>query len=329
MSAAPPNETPPTARYAWPTVAFSAALWGTDLLLRPRLLAAGINPAAIVLGEHLLLALIFSPTLFRLRAETAALKRSEWAGLLFLAWGGSAIATILLTAAYRDGNALTANLLQKLQSPIAVVMAGMVLKERRSGPFWLFFGLAIVSAYFMSFGFMSPLQVVGSKAAWPTAYAVAAAAIWGACTVVGRLSLRHASPAVVTGWRFVLALPLLFVLNAQQLFDGSIVGASSHWSNLWPLLVIVAVPDALGMSLYYIGLKRTPASIATLAELAYPISALILGLGFGGQTMTLGQGCGLVLLLLCLQGIQWTHSVREPAEHSGTSPAPAGLGAES
>jgi len=307
-------------KFAWPTVAVGAALWGTDLLLRPRLLNGGMHPAEIVLGEHVLLTLIFVPTLFRFREESGRLRRGEWVGLLFLAWGGSAIATIMLTAAYSNGHALTATLLQKLQSPIAVGLAGVVLKERRSALFWGFFGLAMVAAYLISFGFRSLSDVIGSGAAWPTVYAIGAAGIWGACTVVGRISLRHTRPSVVTGWRFVLALPLLLALNVRHLANGSIASSNSHWSNLWPLLLIVILPDALGMTLYYIGLNNTPASLATLAELAYPISALVLGLSFGGQSMNVGQWVGLGMLLLCLHGIQVTHSVSTSNEQPVDGP---------
>ncbi len=297
-------------KLAWPTIALGATLWGTDLLLRPRLLNSGFHPAAIVLGEHFLLALIFAPTLLSRRAESAKLTRTEWVGLLFLAWGGSALATVLLTSAYSHGNALTATLLQKLQSPIAILLAGVVLKEKRGPLFWVFFALAILAAYLMSFGFQSLSAGLASGTAWPTLYALGAAAIWGACTVVGRISLRHLHPSVVTGWRFMLALPLLIVLNAKPLLTGSIVPAATPWTSLWPLLLIVLLPDAIGMTLYYIGLNRTPASLATLAELAYPISALILGLSFGGQAMNLGQWVGLALLFVALQGIQSTHSVK-------------------
>ena len=40
-------------------IALAAMLWGGDLLLRPQALSGGWSPARVVLGEHLLLTLVF------------------------------------------------------------------------------------------------------------------------------------------------------------------------------------------------------------------------------------------------------------------------------
>jgi drug/metabolite transporter (DMT)-like permease len=59
-----------------------------------------------------------------------------------------------------------------------------------------------------------------------------------------------------------------------------------------------------------VGLARTPASVATLAELAYPLTALLFGELFAHQRLSTGQWCGLCLLLISLQAIQWSQSVK-------------------
>jgi drug/metabolite transporter (DMT)-like permease len=306
---------PAARRSGWPLVAFAAMLWGTDILLRPRLFGPrGLTPAMVVLCEHVALTALFLPIVIARRQELRRATPRDLAALLFLAWAGSAVATILLTTAYRSGSPLVATLLQKTQPLFAVFLASIVLKERRKAVFWGWFAGALVATYLLSFGFTGPgAPSEHGSAAISALCALGAAAIWGACTVIGRYALKDISPTVVAGWRFVLAIPLLVALNWSAL-------ASEHgWphSNLsepsiWlPLIGIVLIPDLLGMTLYYVGLNRTPASIATVAELAYPISALILGLVFANQRLDIGQWAGLILLFGCLRGIQITDSVVE------------------
>jgi len=119
-------------------IARAAMLWGSDVLLRSQALSAGWSPARLVLGEHLILCLLFLPALWRGRGEFIRLTRVQWAALLFVGWGGSALATWLYTTAFAlDGSrALTVVLLQKTQPVVAILLAGWVLRERRGVLFW-------------------------------------------------------------------------------------------------------------------------------------------------------------------------------------------------
>ena len=87
----------PSRLYSPFLIALAAMLWGSDLLLRPNALSAGWSPAWLVLGEHLLLSLLFLPILWHERLNLAA---------------------------------LTVILLQKTQPIVAILLAGLVLKER-------------------------------------------------------------------------------------------------------------------------------------------------------------------------------------------------------
>ena len=75
-------------------VAFGAALWGTDAVLRVPLLEV-MSPAAIVLSEHLVLLLYSVPAVVLGWGVLAGLRASQWVALLIIAWGGSALATLL------------------------------------------------------------------------------------------------------------------------------------------------------------------------------------------------------------------------------------------
>lgn len=291
----------------WPIVSLAAMLWASDQLLRTRSQHAGLSAVQIVLFEHLALGAIFVPSLIKYRSEWRMLRLWGWLGLGFIAVFGSALATIMLTEAYRLGSPLLTALLQKTQPIFTIVLAGIFLHERRKPLFWPLFLGALTATYFLAFGFTSIADSLTSPKAAGVWLALGASAIWGTCTVVGRAAIRDQRPQVVAGWRFMLALPVLLTMGISG--GTTSITANLGIAALWPLALIVLFPDALGMTLYYVGLKRTPASLATLAELAFPATALIVALVDRAESLNVGQWFGLVLLLLCLHAIQTTKSV--------------------
>ena len=120
----------------------------------------------------------------------------------------------------------------------------------------------MVGAYLVSFGNLSPFSALGSDAASGALLAVGAAALWGSSTALGRFVLRDVPFHALTGARLLLAL----------------------------------IPGLLGLLLYYRGLSSTRASHATLAELAFPATAVALNWALLGVGVNVGQVVGFVLL---------------------------------
>lgn len=293
-------------------VALAATLWGLDLLLRPEALRAGWSPALLVLVEHLILSLLFVRTLWQERERLGALTGSQWGTLLFVSWGGSALATWLYTEAFAlDGSqALTVILLQKTQPLVTLGLAGLLLGERRSPLFWGWAALALAGAYLL-IGLEHPPHW-GEVRATQALLALGASVLWGASTVASRSLMGALTPQGLTGVRFALAVPVLCLLlllpqHAPFLppspFPTLAALLSPAAYALLFLGLIVLLPDLLGMRLYYQGLKGTPASVATLAELCYPLSSLMIGVGLQHAGLGSGQWAGLVLLLLAVWGL--------------------------
>jgi DME family drug/metabolite transporter len=303
----------------WPLVMGAAMLWGTDLVLRPPVLALGraagnLSSATLVLDEHILLFLIFLPILILTRKSWGKLNAAEWGAMLFIGWGGSAIATVLYTQAFMSGNPVTVMLLQKTQPLFALVLAGVVLKERRMPWFWLWAAVALTGTILLIFGDHTvgtlASQFASGTAGMPLksrACALGAAALWGTGTVVGRKMTARLPAGAIAGWRFTLAIPLLLVMIA---FSGGFHAAAplTQTESLY-VLGIVLIPDVIGMSLYYIGLRATPASIATLAELAYPATALAIGFFTGQTALSILQWFGFAVLCVSVYAMQTTRAV--------------------
>ena len=296
-------------------VTLAAVLWGTDGLFRADL-AGRVAPATIVFVEHVILVLVTAGTL------PAALRAARSAGgqviaaLVVIGVGASAVATALFTAAFRYGDPVTPLLLQKTQPLLVVAAAWLVLRERPRFSYAPYLLLGGLGAWLLAFP--DPGRVAVGRAV-PAALALGAAALWGGGTVLGRyVAVRSGlSPAQITALRFAFGL----VGSAAVV---AVTGAAYvPVAGDVPVLALLAlVPGLLALRLYYAGLRSTPAMVATVCELAFPLTAAAIGVTFLGGSLTWTQVAGLVVVagvVLRLAALS-----RPPVEVAAEDALPAG-----
>jgi len=267
-------------------VAAGAALWGLDAWIR-KPLASTTQVGTIVFGEHVVLVLLTLPFLAGALLATWRLGWRYVAAAVFLGAGASAVATLFFTQAFIQGDPVTPLVLQKVQPLIAIVAARIVLGEHIRPRFWLYVIPALAGVWLI--GVPNPFDPSAHGLA-PTLYALAAAVLWALGTVFGRYLSREMRFQHVMTVRFFFGL-LASAIALLVLGDPAF--ASAHDSFYIALLAVVTGYVALG--LYYYGLKTTPAVAATIAELAYPVCAILVGYFKFGQTLTGWQWVGVAL----------------------------------
>jgi drug/metabolite transporter (DMT)-like permease len=296
-------------------VALGASLWGTDALMRQPLIDLKLSSIAIVLAEHVLLAVYAIPAVLLGWPVVRKLRPMQWGAVLFIAWGASGLATVLFTEGFKLGDPTTVILLQKSQPLFAIVLARLALGERLSMAYWPCFLLAMVGTYLVAFSSLDPIWRLPSASVAAAGFALGAALLWGAGTVLGRFALGGVPFHTLTGLRFLLALPFLAILAVP----GGGLEATARGLAEAPLTVaaLAFIPGLLGMLLYYLGLMRTPASVATLAELAFPFTAVVVGWLYLGRAPSPTQLIGFALLwaaLLILTRIDAARSAVRPTD---------------
>jgi drug/metabolite transporter (DMT)-like permease len=258
-------------KYSILLVVLGSILWGTDSLFR-RPLSQELSPITIVYLEHLILSVIVLPWVLRSSNEFAKLKGKDWACLAFIAIGGSVIATSLFTYSIKHGNPSVTVLLQKTQPLFTILLARWILRERPGRWFWRWLPPALVGAYLVatpnwragfSLGTGTPLNLLA---------ALGAACLWGSSTVFGRHVVERLSIFFLTGMRLLLALPVLLALfwfqtAEQRALPTSIASATT-------LAGMALIPGLIALVLYYKGLQSTLASLASVGELAFPVTAV-------------------------------------------------------
>lgn len=272
-------------------MAAAAALWGTDALFR-RGLALELPAVTVVFWEHVILVLLVLPVLIKI--PWRRLDARTIGAIVAIGAGSSALATVLFTAAFRAGDPNTPLLLQKLQPFVALLLARALLKERVRPMFGLYAVAAIAAAWLITFP--DPLAIERPQAI-AGALAAGAAALWGLGTVLGRYVTSSLTPIQLTAARFGAGLPATFLL---VLSVGGVAAVPVGTSDIAPLLLLSLIPGLMSLLLYYRGLQRSSASAATIAELAFPVSALTVNYLAFGASVTGTQLAGLVSLTVVL-----------------------------
>jgi len=304
-------------------VALAAALWATDAVFRVPALGK-LSPLAIVWAEHAIAFTVLSLILTargRWR-QFSGLKFGTWAGAALVGAGGSALATVLFTASFRFVSPSVSILLQKLQPVLVILLARIFLGERPVRHFWGWAFLALAASLAVSFpGFRfgtswSELTDFGSSG---VLLAISAAALWALSTVVGKRVIPALSSDAATFLRFgfgllALSFGLLLHLGGSTFAAGPEWPSSQDWQSLAPALLYMAlVPGLLSIVLYYSGLRRTPAAVATLLELTFPVSAIAVNALFLGERLQTSQLLAAAVLLAAVSKISLSGIRSEPS----------------
>jgi drug/metabolite transporter (DMT)-like permease len=274
-------------------VALGASMWGTDPLFRQKL-ALNMPAAAIVAFEHALPALVLAPLVWRgLRRARKVFSGRDWIALVFLGCGASALATLLFTYAFTYDHPNAPVLLQQLQPLFAIAGARVVLGERLQHRYGLYLLGGLAGAYLVAFP--HPTSIGGVSGWAPTVLAVAAAALWGFGTVLGRRLGAKLPFAELTALR--LATGLVAALVAVGVSGDGSAYLHVNAKSWLALFLLALVPGLFSLLVYYRGLRATPAAAATLAELAFPFTALVVDYLAFGATLSASQWLGLGLLV--------------------------------
>ena len=290
-------------------VAIAAALWGLDPILR-KPLASSTSATTIVFGEHVVLVVLTLPLLLpALQAMRRAGSRTVAASVAVGA-GASAVATILFTDALFHSDFITPVVLQKVQPLVAVIGAALVLGERPRPRFAWFLVAALLGLWLVNQP--HPLDPT-AKGLRPVVESLLAAILWASGTVLGRYLGRELE------FQHILSLRFFFGLIASAIalpIMGAKAYAGGH-DSLWIAYYAIAT-GLISLALYYHGLKRTPAVLASLAELTYPAIAVIGGIYAYHAHLRWSQWIGVAIIfsvvsLLPIQRRRMMVTVQQPA----------------
>ncbi|MFA5076719.1 MAG: EamA family transporter [Patescibacteria group bacterium] len=275
-------------------IVIAALFWSVDgVFLRPNLYT--LPSTFVVFLEHLLGFIVLSPFIYLYRHELKKITRKQWVAVFWVALFGGALGTTFITKALFLTNFQGLSvvvLLQKLQPIFAIVLAAFLLKEKFPKKFYLWAGLAIIGGYLVTFKDLAPNLDTGQKTILAAVFALLAAFAWGSSTTIGKYALKNINYRLLAALRFGFTTVIMtFAVFYRHTWA---IPSPRQWLIF---AIIVFTTGATAMFLYYFGLKRVPASVATLCELAWPVSAPILDYFINHNLLSWSQIVGAIVLI--------------------------------
>lgn len=270
-------------------VSISAIFWGFDgIVLTPRLY--NLDVGYVVFMLHAIPFVIMNLFLFREYRHLRTFTSGDYFFLGLIALFGGAIGTMAIVRALFLVNfqhLTIVVLLQKLQPVFGIALAAIILKERLGKYFIIWASIAIVGGYFLTFGLHAPNLESGANTVYAAMFALLASFSFGSSTVFSKKILNKYSFKTATFYRygFTTGIMLVFVL-----ISGMLTQITETTRLNWIIFAVIAVTTGSGaIFLYYFGLTRVKAIIATICELLFPISAIIFDYIFNDSRLTMVQ----------------------------------------
>jgi drug/metabolite transporter (DMT)-like permease len=281
-------------------VSISAILWGFDgIVLTPRLY--NLDVGYVVFMLHFIPFVLMNTFLFREYREIRKFTKEDLFFMGLIALFGGALGTLAIVKALFLVNfqhLTIVVLLQKLQPVFAIALAAIILKEKLGKNYILWASIAIIGGYFLTFGFHLPNMVSGANTVYAALFALLASFSFGSSTVFSKKILGKFSFKTATFYRygFTSAIMLIYVL-----ITGAILQYQITTQINWIIFFIIAFTSGSGaIFLYYFGLTRIRAIVATICELLFPISAIIFDYIFNDATLSLVQWISAAVMIFAI-----------------------------
>mgnify|MGYP005846051349 CR=1 FL=1 len=286
-------------------VIFAAALWGIDaVLLRPILF--NLPVPLVVFLESTIATIIMTPFFIARKNQLKEISRKDYLVFFGVALFGGAIGTMAIVKALFFVNFVNLSivvLIQKLQPIFAILLAALLLKEKLPKQFLMWALLAVVGVLLLTFGYNLPNFKTGEKTIIAALFALLAAFSFGSSTVLSKRALSNVTFFTGTYLRFLFTsiIMLLIVLFSNQVSEFSAVSKYQ-----WIIFLVIAFSSGgLAILLYYFGLKKVSASVATICELAFPFTAILLEYILRGNYLDFIQWIGAILLITSILEVSW------------------------
>jgi drug/metabolite transporter (DMT)-like permease len=281
-------------------VSLASVMWGFDgIVLTPRLF--NLDVIFVVFVLHLIPFLIMQAFLWKEYKHLKSFTLQDTVVFLLIATFGGFVGTAAIVKAlflvnFQDLSVVV--LLQKLQPVFSITLAALILKETIRRRFALWATLAILSSYFLVFGFETPDLNTNSNTIYAALFALLASFSFGSSTVFSKKILTTYSFRTGTFFRYGFTTAILFLL---VLFTGKLSQFEAVTPSNWAYFMIIAVTTGSGaIFLYYYGLIRINAMLATMCELFFPISAILFDYLFNGKVLSPVQWIAAAVMIFAI-----------------------------
>jgi drug/metabolite transporter (DMT)-like permease len=273
--------------------------WATNMVLG-RWLRDDIGPLTLAAARFLIASVLFAALLQRRPSEERHLGQSRWL-LLGMALSGVAVFAPTLYLGLRFTTAVNATLMNGLGPLITGFLAALLIREPMSGRQVTGAIVGLIGVVSLISGGSFVFSLGGSDTSWEAVRSsggdlivLAAVALWGLYSVLGRRVMRSRSALSATAFSAFLGLPLLLLAATWEVQAFPVA--------LRPALILAVVyigvtPTVIGFLAWNAGVRRLGASGAMMFYNTLPLYGALLGSLFLGESIGPAHFLGGVLII--------------------------------
>jgi len=282
-----------------------ASMWGLETYWRVPL-GKRLDADVLVFHEHWMGLVLTLPFLVTGAKALRTVSRKAIVSMIGSGVLGSALGTVCFTQALALLNASLANLLLNVQPVISVLVSWAWLRERPRAAFYPWALVALTCGVTMAWSpdaLESPHRLVLGLL-----FLTGTAVCWGASTTFGRAAMVEIDFKTGTALRYLIGTVATLGIAALHgdlaaRIKWSVALAPGTLRLMAGLLVAAAITPTF---LYFAGLARTQASVATFAEMAQTFASLVITWGVMGDPLRPHQVLAGVVLLVAVAFINRT-----------------------
>jgi drug/metabolite transporter (DMT)-like permease len=262
-----------------------ALVWGSSYLAAKDMTA--VTPVVVVLALRYAISVVVLVPLAAVQRPRPG-RREVWSGIVL---GCTQAAVLSLeTFGVAHTSATNAGLIISLTVVFTPVLSNAWSRTWLPGPFFVAAALAVVGVGLLvsGHGFQAPT--------WGDALMLAAAAVRAVhVTLIGELTRsRGVDTLTLTAIQAVVGTVILGVIALPQLTRHAQALSAGSWVRLAYLALVCSVFAFLAQTW---GVRRTSPSRASLLMGTEPVWAIAIGVGIGGERLTVLAGLGAALIL--------------------------------
>jgi drug/metabolite transporter (DMT)-like permease len=286
-------------------VVAGSSMWGLETYWRIPL-GQKLDADILVFHEHWMGLVLTSPFLVLGAGALRNVSRKAILSIVGSGVLGSALGTVCFTQALALLNSSLANLLLNVQPIISVFVSWLWLSERPHARFYPWAAVALACGVALVWS-PSPGAMQNTHGLALGLFFIGATALcWGASTTFGRAAMIEIDFKTGTALRYLIGTVATLALagahgNLAERLRWDVLATPSTLRQMAGLLVVAAITPTF---LYFAGLARTRASVATFAEMAQTFASLVVTWGVLGDALRPHQVVAGVLLLVAVVFMQ-------------------------
>ncbi|MDW3094433.1 MAG: EamA family transporter [Gammaproteobacteria bacterium] len=292
--------------FDWFALFALVAMFGSAFLLT-KIAVQEVPPVMVVAGRIVIGALLLLIISYSQGERISALK-PYWPILLALALTGNCIPFFVITWGQQYVDSSLAGILMAMMPLTTVVLAHFfvqgerITKNKLIGFLLGFFGVVIL---------MQPELLVSSDFDWlhlVAMFFILTGAISYAANSIIAHSLPKISLSLISAGVLLMASFVIIPLSVSQGFSWV---AETSPAAIWSVILLGVFPSGLATIIYFSVIRRAGAAFLSQINYLIPVWAVLLGILFGGEQMTLNAIVALVVILSGIAIAQKNKSARE------------------